>query len=112
MLEDSGARLLLIYGNDTWPQGAGSVLHMADASLYTGETTNLPTVSGPKDLACMIYTSGSTELPKGVMVEHGLLVNLSTWHQRYFEVRETEIARRSTRDSALMLPYGKYSLTS
>ncbi|HEX2569423.1 MAG TPA: amino acid adenylation domain-containing protein, partial [Polyangia bacterium] len=30
----------------------------------------------PHDLACLIYTSGSTGQPKGVMLEHGGLVNL------------------------------------
>ncbi|MEM9920976.1 MAG: condensation domain-containing protein, partial [Bacteroidota bacterium] len=35
----------------------------------------------PSDLAYVIYTSGSTGQPKGVMVEHGGLVNLCYWHQ-------------------------------
>ena len=68
MLEDSGARLLLVYGDAEVPPGyAGEVLNLADASLYAGDTTDLPAASGPNDLAYVIYTSGSTGQPKGVM---------------------------------------------
>jgi len=38
------------------------------------------------NLAYIIYTSGSTGRPKGVMVEHGSLVNLCSWHIRYYSV--------------------------
>ncbi|MHA6534815.1 AMP-binding protein, partial [Paenibacillus sp. BAC0078] len=71
---------------------AGEVLNLADTSLYAGDTANLTAASGPNDLAYVIYTSGSTGQPKGVMVEHGSLVNLSTWHSRNFEVRDTDRA--------------------
>ncbi|MDR0269914.1 condensation domain-containing protein, partial [Paenibacillus sp.] len=70
MLEDGGARLLLVYGEEVEvPQDyEGIVLDLADASLYTGDTANLPAASGPNDLAYIIYTSGSTGQPKGVAV--------------------------------------------
>ncbi|WP_054403495.1 non-ribosomal peptide synthetase [Paenibacillus solani] len=93
MLEDSGADLLLVYGDVEVPPGyPGQVLNLGDASLYAGDTSNLPAASGPNDMAYVIYTSGSTGQPKGVMVEHVSLVNLSTWHCRYFEVRDTDRA--------------------
>ncbi len=38
------------------------------------------------DLAYIIYTSGSTGAPKGVMVEHGGVINMSLSQQRLFEV--------------------------
>jgi amino acid adenylation domain-containing protein len=40
----------------------------------------------PANLAYIIYTSGSTGNPKGAAVEHRSLVNLCTWHNRYYAV--------------------------
>jgi amino acid adenylation domain-containing protein len=38
----------------------------------------------PADLAYVVYTSGSTGHPKGVMVEHAGLANLIEWHREAF----------------------------
>ncbi|WP_145336723.1 AMP-binding protein, partial [Paenibacillus xylanexedens] len=90
MLEDSGANLLLIYGGNVEVPLAyvGTVLNLADASLYTGEPENLPAISGASDLAYVIYTSGSTGQPKGVMVEHRGITNMMTALQRQYPCGE------------------------
>ncbi|WP_145415611.1 AMP-binding protein, partial [Paenibacillus xylanexedens] len=68
MLEDSEARVLLVYGENVEVPSAyaGTVLNLADASLYRGKSANLLAISGASDLAYVIYTSGSTGQPKGV----------------------------------------------
>lgn len=40
----------------------------------------------PDNLAYVLYTSGTTEKPKGVMIEHGSLMNLCTWVSRYYNL--------------------------
>ena len=45
----------------------------------TLDTANLPILVNDHNLAYVIYTSGSTGLPKGVMVEHGNIVNYTHW---------------------------------
>jgi tyrocidine synthetase-3 len=44
----------------------------------------------PDHLAYVIYTSGSTGNPKGVMIEHHSLVDLSIWQKDYFKLDATK----------------------
>ena len=42
----------------------------------------------PSDLFILLYTSGSTGVPKGVMLEHRNLVAFCHWYQRYYNLHE------------------------
>jgi amino acid adenylation domain-containing protein/thioester reductase-like protein len=48
-------------------------------------TTKLPNVC-LDSVAYIIYTSGTTGQPKGVMINHGCLTNLTAWYSSSFEV--------------------------
>ncbi|MBD2767190.1 amino acid adenylation domain-containing protein [Hymenobacter sp. BT664] len=79
-LHDSGARLLLT--NVAAAQEYAphvTVLEVSQDSLYQGEAQNPPRVAGPGNLAYILYTSGTTGQPKGVMIEHSSVVNLLGW---------------------------------
>ncbi len=107
MLKDSAPQVLLIQGPlQKLFSGISESLAVLDLTDIAPawkdrKTTNLePAVVGltPEHLAYVIYTSGSTGLPKGVMVQHGSLLNMIEWHQRAYEVTSHD---RMTQVSAL-----------
>ena len=60
----------------------GPVLDTADiAALSAGPVPEGPT---PENLFILLYTSGSTGVPKGCMLEHRNLVNFCAWYRNYY----------------------------
>jgi microcystin synthetase protein McyA len=61
----------------------------ADAPLIAGRSGESPAVSlDPGNLAYVMYTSGSTGVPKGVMIPHRGLVNYLSWCMAEYRVGE------------------------
>jgi amino acid adenylation domain-containing protein len=88
ILERTGARVLLTHGRiadrlaelavEVWPvEGTGFDGFPEEAP---------PRRTGGDDLAYIIFTSGSTGEPKGVVLQHGPVVNLIEWVNTTFHV--------------------------
>jgi amino acid adenylation domain-containing protein len=60
------------------------IISVDDENHYSGEAANLPVLHTSTNLSYIIYTSGTSGKPKGVMVNHHSLVNYTRWAgQRY-----------------------------
>ena len=84
MIKDASAKLLIADRNlikECVPNYDGEI-------LYTDEIPSLPPAQrltenpSPSNLFIMLYTSGSTGVPKGVMLEHGNLACFIAWDKK------------------------------
>ena len=73
-------------------QDANSCMLLTEAEfgeLSKSQITNHKSpITHPSDLFILLYTSGSTGVPKGVMLEHGNLVAFCHWYKRYYDLHE------------------------
>ncbi len=83
MAQNTGSRLLLSHSSlaDKLPQGPERAFVDQLAPELAALPSTPPAVRGltPQSLAYIIHTSGSTGVPKGVMVRHAPAVNLVRW---------------------------------
>ncbi|HEX2093844.1 MAG TPA: amino acid adenylation domain-containing protein, partial [Longimicrobiaceae bacterium] len=86
MLQDAGACALVTHASLAQRLGGfpGAVVRLdTEAQAIARQPETAPeSGAGARHLAYVIYTSGSTGAPKGVLVEHGGVVNYLSWFDR------------------------------
>ena len=87
MMKDSGAALLIADRKllDRIPGNTLPVLFTEDIQALP-DCDEIPAGPDGEDLMILLYTSGTTGQPKGVMIAHKNLVNFCAWYRRYYEL--------------------------
>jgi len=96
LLETSGTTLLLTRSSlaNQVPRGKWRTIIVdgdQPAISHNSRVAPVPQAK-PENLAYIIFTSGSTGRPKGVEITHANLLNLSSWHQRAFNLAASDRA--------------------
>lgn len=92
ILNDAAPRLIILESRySAMVENAGLGSFLIDRQLPDLPVSQLPDLPDilPTQLAYVVYTSGTTGKPKGVMIGHGNLLNYCLWHQQYFEIDRT-----------------------
>ena len=101
MLRDTDPQVLLTERRFAdWFAGKFCSVMMLDDESSEAGTDEGPLASGseagPGNLAYVLYTSGSTGVPKGVMIEHRSICNQIRWRQAAFGLNQTDAVLHST----------------
>lgn len=97
MLDNSRAKLVLTKGNAS--EGLETTLPFMDVhEALTQERDDFPVekLHDSRSLAYVLYTSGSTGQPKGVMIEHHSVVNRIGWMQKQYGLDASGVIMQKT----------------
>ncbi|MCP4220949.1 MAG: amino acid adenylation domain-containing protein, partial [bacterium] len=90
MLEQAGAPILLTNCTKNLNY-QGLFISIANPQNLTGNDAALTPLSKPENLAQLLYTSGTTGMPKGVMIENRSVINLIEGMTDFVDYRDTDM---------------------
>jgi non-ribosomal peptide synthetase component F len=88
MMKDANARLLITTKElrDIVDEYVGEVIDIEDEKKQCTSPVNCQDIT-PDSLFILLYTSGSTGIPKGCQLTHGNLVAFCHWYQRFYDLK-------------------------
>ena len=88
MVKDSGAKLIITTENlrELVDEFDGETLYISEIEQEESPKDFLQVDVKPSDLFTLLYTSGSTGIPKGVKLNHSNLVCFIHWYHRYYKL--------------------------
>ena len=92
MIDDANAGLLVADAGlvHLLPNYQGPVLLLQDIPSLPEGAAPVPDIE-PEDLFILLYTSGTTGQPKGVMLEHRNLVNFCDWYRTHYDLSPSSV---------------------
>ncbi|MDQ1815072.1 amino acid adenylation domain-containing protein [Massilia sp. CCM 9210] len=105
IFSDSAARLVIADAASAPGQLPDScALVSLDGALAASAAladSNLDSNATPDDVAYIVYTSGTTGLPKGVAIPHRGLANLCQWHRRAYGLTTARAEVRASQSAGI-----------
>jgi non-ribosomal peptide synthetase component F len=72
-------------------EASSSIVPLKEETKESPSSSQQPHGGGGKNLAAVLYTSGSTGIPKGVRLEHATILHRLSWQWRTFPYGPTEV---------------------